>query len=133
MEIIKKLSNTDVKSLGFFDNFSASATSAVFLAELRQINLALVLRKVQCFELPPHGRHYPVQVVLLGVHQLRHDLPLVPPGVVLVGVHRRLLLCSLLSTVSRPHGLVLVKVVVLELVKVCLRHTACCLRSWWEL
>merc|ERR1719222_1017560 len=55
MEIIKKLSNTDVKSLGFFDNFSSSATSAVFLAELRQINLALVLRKVQCFELPPTG------------------------------------------------------------------------------
>ena len=141
------------------------------------------MEKGSIFWAAPHRWHYSVQVVLLCVHQLRHNLPLVSPGVVLVCVHRCLLLCSLLSwifkskgviacdacghglmlsltgpfclklftkkslifvvwmlwkfgfqnvplpltTVSRPHGLILVKVVVLKLVEVCLRHAVC---SW---
>ena len=39
----------------------------------------------------------PVKVVLLCVHQFGDNLPLVPPGVVLVRVHARLLLAALLS------------------------------------
>merc|ERR1719318_242254 len=55
--------------------------------------------------------------ILLHIHQLGHDLPLVPPGVVPVGVLLSLLLCSLLSTGPRHHSLVLVIVVMLKLVK----------------
>ena len=118
----------------------------------------------------PHRRYDPIHIVLLGVHQLRHYLPLVASRIVFVCVHRCLLLCSLLSwtlplsasfswhevrwsrgkpllhmsqehthvfsfkiifslgltTVSRPHCLILVKVVVLKLVKVLLRHCGLC-------
>ena len=118
----------------------------------------------------PHRRYDPVHIVLLGIHQLRHYLPLVASRIVFVCVHRCLLLCSLLSwtlplsasfswhevrwsrgkplfhmsqehnhvfsfkiifslgltTVSRPHCLILVKVVVLKLVKVLLRHCGLC-------
>merc|ERR1719318_1905505 len=55
--------------------------------------------------------------VLLHIHQLGHDLPLVPPRVVPVGVLLGLLLSSLLSTVPRHHSLILVVVVMLKLVK----------------
>merc|ERR1719318_2479198 len=55
--------------------------------------------------------------ILLHIHQLGHNLPLVPPGVVLVGVLLDLLLCSLLSTMPRHHSLILVVVVMLKLVK----------------
>merc|ERR1719445_1355878 len=61
-------------------------------------------------------------VVFLSVHQLGENLPLMAPRVGTVCVLLTLLLTSLFASVSGVNCLVLVKVVVLVLIKVCLRH-----------
>merc|ERR1711934_472242 len=64
-------------------------------------------------------------VVLLGIHELGRNLPLVASRVWSVCVHRRLCLTSLLPTVSRHIDmLVLVKIVMIILVQMGLRHSA---------
>jgi len=59
---------------------------------------------------------------LFGVLELLQDLPLVTTRVVVVGVLLGLLLGALLAGMARVHGLFLVEVVVLVLVKVVLGH-----------
>ena len=69
-----------------------------------------------------HGALASLLFVLLSVHQLGGDLPLVSGGVVLVGVLSDLQLGPLLTRAPAVHGLVLVVVVVLVLVEVALGH-----------
>merc|ERR1712026_372749 len=69
-----------------------------------------------------HGALASLLLVLLGVHQLGGNLPLVSGGVVLVGVLSHFQLGPLLARPATVHGLVLVVVVVLVLVEVALGH-----------
>merc|ERR1712111_232849 len=134
----QKSKNKRFKFLGFF--FTVSSPSwTVFPTEYFKVKIVqLQIHKIQYIWVEmgsifgtatPHRRYNPIHIVFLSVHQLRHYLPLVASRIVFVCVHRRLLLCSLLSTMSRPHCLILVKVVVLKLVKVLLRHCGLSFRT----
>jgi len=64
-------------------------------------------------------------LVLFAVHEFGDDFPLVAGRIVSVGVLFCFALRPLLPGASAVHGLVLVKVVMLVLVKVALGHVCC--------